>query len=311
VISAGRYRVSPADPARRGVHEARGLADFVIVPAGTAIAQPGFAAAHAMLAAARRLAHRDAGVPFRMQTTTYVAASRLSAQQRAMDVIANNLANSGTPGFRSERVMFSDWIARQHGAGLPRGGDTVSYTQDRATYREAQPGAIAHTREPLDVAIAGDGYFTVQAPQGPRLTRAGHFTLLADGTIADAAGGALLDVNGQPIRLAPADSRITIKGDGTVTSENGQVGQIGVVAPTDPMALHGEGGRLLRADSPTAAVSPARVVQGAVEESNVQPVLELARMMDELRQFQFTTQLVQGESDRQQSAIDKILANRA
>jgi flagellar basal-body rod protein FlgF len=77
---------------------------------------------------------------------------------------------------------------------------------------------VSHTGNPLDIAITGDGFFTVGAPQGPRLTRAGRFGLMPDGTIADGAGNALLDTNGKPLKVAQADSRITIAGDGTVRS---------------------------------------------------------------------------------------------
>ncbi len=246
-----------------------------------------------------------------MDNATYVAASRLVAQQRGMDVIADNIANAGTPGFKAERMLFSDWLGRQRNADAPRGGQTIAFTQDRATYRDTQPGSLSHTGNPLDIAITGDGFFTVDTPQGPRLTRAGRFGLLPDGTVADAGGDALLDANGQPVRVAPADTTITIAGDGSISSENGPIGKIGIVRAEDPMQLRAEGNRLLRADGATAPVAAPRLVQGAVEESNVQPVAEMTRMMAGLREFQFVSQFVQGEADRQQSAIDKILARRS
>ena len=92
-----------------------------------------------------------------------------------------------------------------------------------------------------------------------------------------------------------------------MSSENGQLGKIGVVQPTDPMQLAAEGDTLFRSDSPTTPVAAPGLVQGAIEDSNVQPVLEMTRMMDGERQFQFMTQFIQAESDRQQSAIDKLL----
>ncbi len=242
-----------------------------------------------------------------MELTAAIAASRMDAQMRALDVVADNMANASTPGFKAERVMFSQWINRQTGAAPPPGGQTVAFAQDQATWRETQPGALNHTGNPLDLAISGDGYFTVGTPRGPRLTRDGRFGLLPNGTIADAAGNALLDVNGQPIQLSTADTRITVAGDGTVSSENGQIGKIGLVRPKNPLALSGEGGTLFRADAPTTPVDGPQLVQGAIEESNVQPVLEMTRMMDNYRQFQFLSQLVQAESDRQQTAIDKLL----
>lgn len=242
-----------------------------------------------------------------MDITTSLAASRLLAQQRAMDITANNIANANTPGYRTERVQFSDWIDRQTGTTAPAGGRSITYTQDRATYRESQAGTITHTGNPFDLALTGDGFFTVDTKTGPRLTRAGRFGPMPDGTLSDSSGNPVLDVNGKPIRLPPTDTQVTISGDGTVSTENGQVGRIGIVQPTDPMKLRAEGSTNFLSESPTTPVVAPGIVQGAIEESNVQPIMEVSRMMNDLRQFQFVTQLVQAEGDRQQSTIDKLL----
>jgi len=242
-----------------------------------------------------------------MDLASSIATSRLVAQQRALDVIADNLANANTPGFKAERVQFSDWLTRQSGGSMPPGGNPIAYTQDRATWREQQAGTISHTGNPFDIAVTGSGYFTVNTANGPRLTRDGRFGLLPSGTIADAAGNAVLDNNGQPIQLAPTDTQITIAGDGTVSSENGQLGKIGIVQPADPALLTAEGGTLFRSDSPTAPVASPGLEQGATEDSNVVPVLEVTRMIDNERNFEFTTQMLQAESDRHQNAIQKLL----
>jgi len=242
-----------------------------------------------------------------MNITTSLAASRLIAQQRAMDVTANNIANANTPGFRTERVQFSDWIDRQPGTASVPGGRSVTYTQDRATYRESQPGAISHTGNPYDLALSSEGYFTVATKAGPRLTRDGRFGPMQDGTLADSSGNAVLDTNGKPIQIASTDTQVTIAGDGSVSTENGQVGKIGVVQPADAMKLRPEGSTNFVSDGPTSPVALPGIVQGAIEGSNVQPVMEVTRMMNDLREFQFVTQLIQAEGDRQQNAIDKIL----
>jgi flagellar basal-body rod protein FlgF len=242
-----------------------------------------------------------------MDITTSLAASRLVAQQRAMDITANNIANANTPGFRTERVQFSDWIDQQPGTASGSGSRTVTYTQDRATYRESQPGTLTHTGNPLDLALSGDGYFTVNTKSGPRLTRDGRFGLMPDGTVADSNGNAVLDVAGKPILIAPTDTQIAIAGDGSISTETGPVGKVGIVQPADPLKLRAEGATNFVSDTTTAPVPAPGIVQGAIEGSNVQPVLEVTRMMDDLRQFQFVTQLIQAEGDRQQSAIDKLL----
>lgn len=242
-----------------------------------------------------------------MEMPTYVALSRMDAQSRALDVVADNIANASTPGFKASRVVFSDWLDVQGGIAATPGERSVDFTQDRATYRDARQGPITRTGNPFDIAISGDGFFTVNTAQGPRLTRAGRFSPMPDGTLADADGNPVLDAQGQPIRLAPGDTRVTITADGTVSTESGPVGKIGVVQPADPNKLQAEGGRRLRADTPTQQVAAPGLIQGAVEDSNVQPIVEITRMMTLLREFQFTSQFVQGESDRQQKAVDTLL----
>lgn len=250
-----------------------------------------------------------------MENATTIALSRLVAQTRAMDVTATNLANAATPGYRTERMLFSDWMVREPattGAGsLPPGGRILSYTQDRATYRNQTAGPVTHTANPLDLGISGEGFFTVMSASGPKLTRSGHFERSPTGTIVDAAGLPLLDTAGKPLQLATADTDVAVAADGTISSQNGQIGKIGVVQPADPNKMRAEGGRLLASDSPTQPVAAPQIVQGVIEESNVQPTLEITKMMTDLREFQFTSQFVQSEADRQLSAIDKLTTRRS
>ena len=241
-----------------------------------------------------------------MELTSYVALSYLSAQQRALDVTASNLANAGTSGFKAERVLFSDWLAKQNGTDGTHGSKPVSFVQDRATWRDQTEGPLQHTGNPLDLAIGGEGFFTVDTPRGPRLTRAGKFTAQTDGTISDTQGNALLDTTGQKLRISAADVTLTVTADGTLSSENGTIGRIGVVQPSDLAQMQGEGGTVLKSDAPTSPVAQPQIVQGAIEDSNVQPIMEMTRMMSGLRSFQFTSQLVEQEAQRMQGAIDKL-----
>jgi flagellar basal-body rod protein FlgF len=242
-----------------------------------------------------------------MDLNSSVAASRLIAQQHAMDVTANNIANANTPGFKLQRVQFSDWLSRQSGADVPHGGTTVAFTQDRATWRDQQAGTVTRTGNTFDLALAGDGAFTVSTPRGTRLTRDGRFGPLPDGTLADGAGNPVLDTAGQPIRLPPNATNVSVASDGTISNETGQFGKIAVLQPIDPMTVRVEGGTLLDVSGGTTPVAAPGIVQGSLEGSNVQPVLEVTRMMNDTREFQFLSQFIQLESDRQQSAIDKLL----
>ena len=247
-----------------------------------------------------------------MQNITNIALSRLSAQERTLDVAATNIANASTPGFHAERMVFADWLVRQPAGSGPPGGQTISYAQDRSTYRDARPGPLTHTGNPLDIALGDtEGFFTVQTGAGPRLTRAGHFELSSKGEIVDSSGNALLDTQGRPIQVSTGEASLTVTGDGTISSESGQIGRIGIVKPPSAQALKAEGSRLFSTEAPTQAVTAPKLMQGAIEDSNVQPVLELTRMMNDLRAYQFVGQFVQTESDRQQGAIDKITQKRS
>ena len=240
-----------------------------------------------------------------MENPTYIALSRLVAQERTLDVVANNIANSSTPGFKSEHMLFSDWLLPVS-SSAGKGEREMSFTQDRATWRDQAPGTLSHTGDPLDLALGGAGYFTVMTAAGPRLTRAGRFGLQADGTIGDDAGDALLDTTGSPLRVDPGETNLTVAGDGTVSGVNGQIGRIGVVAPADPNRVFAEGRELMRADTATAPVARPGIVQGAVEDSNVSPMIELTRMMQLERDFQLVTQFAQSEADRETTTIDKM-----
>ncbi len=243
-----------------------------------------------------------------MDNSINIALSRLAVQQRAMDVVAGNLANMSTPGFRAERLVFADWLLREPSGAAAPGDRVLAFTQSRATYRERTEGTITQTGNPLDLALSGDGFFAVQTPNGTRLTRAGRFSLKTDGTITDENGNALMDVAGQPLRVSPADTELTVKADGTLSSENGTIGQIGVVTPNDPNRITAEGGRLFRADVPTTPLAQPKILQGAVEDSNVQPITEVTRMITSQRDFDFVAQFVEAEGQRKQDAIDKIAA---
>lgn len=238
-----------------------------------------------------------------MDLNTAVASSRLDAQLRLVDVLAGNLANMNTPGFKAERMQFSDWLERQPD------GEQVAFSQDRQTWHDMSAGPFKHTGNPLDLAISGNGYFTVGTPRGPRLTRDGRFELKADGTVTDLSGEALLDNAGRPVRISPNDTELTVTADGTLSSQqNGQIAKIGVVQPASLTQLVAEGGTVFQvADGKTTPVTQPHVVQGAVEESNVQPIAEVTRLVDAQRTFELMMQYVQAEGDRSKSATDKIV----
>jgi len=246
-----------------------------------------------------------------MDSPGYIILSRMNAQLRTQSLVAHNLANADTPGYRATRPVFAEHPALQRGAPRIPGLREVDYTWDRASWRDETAGPISRTGNPLDVAIVGEGYFAVETPRGERFTRAGRFTIGADGRLVDQAGHAVLNVGGNPIAISPGDSRIEIMGDGSIRSENGEIGKLRVVRFANNQTLRSEGDRLFDAagQQPEAIARPG-LVQGAVEGSNVQSIVELTRMMAEVREFQFATQFAEREGERIQTAVDRILRKR-
>jgi len=228
------------------------------------------------------------------------------AQTNAMDMIANNIANANTPGFKATNLQFASFVTPD-GSTVP-GGSSQTFTSAGGSWRDTSSGAIKTTGSPLDLAITGDGYFDVKTPNGNRLTRDGAFGLLPDGTLATASGAQVLDTTGQPITVPPTAGTITISADGVVNGENGQIGQIGVVNVSDPQSLRAAGDNQFIANQPTTPATRPGIVQGALEQSNVSPVLMITKMMETSQNFAFNTQFIQAEQTRQMSAISQILS---
>ncbi|MCS6892025.1 MAG: flagellar basal-body rod protein FlgF [Rhodovarius sp.] len=246
-----------------------------------------------------------------MDSPGYIILSRLSAQMRAQAVTAHNIANADTPGFRLSRPIQAEYPRLQRAVLPIPGGQRVGYAWDRATWRDDRPGPITRTGNPLDVAIEGEGFFALETPRGERYSRAGRFTIGADGRLVDHAGHPVLNEAGQPIAIGPNDTRVEIRGDGTILSENGPIGRLRVVRFADPQALRAEGDRLFdAAGQPPEPLARPSLIQGAVEGSNVQPVLELTRMLAELREFQLATQFLEREGERLSSVIERLLRRR-
>jgi len=241
-----------------------------------------------------------------LENTTYIALSRIDTLTRALDVAADNLANANTDGFKATRQIFSDYLVPQKNIhGLP-GGRDEAFTQDRSTYQDHLQGALRQTGNPTDFAINGEGYFSVRTSQGVRLTRNGQFHRRVDGTIVDGAGNPLLDRDGRNIVIAQQDEVVSVAADGTLSTEDGPVGYIGVVTVDNLNTLQPEGTYLLKPTTATHAVASTEIRQGMIESSNVNSISETTRMVEIQRDYDLNFQLVQTESTRITNSIDKI-----
>ena len=245
-----------------------------------------------------------------MENTSYVALSREAALWRQMAVTANNMANANTPGFKAEQMMFTSYLAKTKSDTSPF-GRTMSFVQDYGVLHDTREGPLTQTGDSLDIAIHGPGYYTVDTPAGPRYTRDGHFQLDSNGMVVTSSGYPLIQANGNPIVVAPGESSITVAGDGTISTENGQIGQIQVVTFPNEQELQPLGDGTYSTTQTATPLPHANVVQGMLEQSNVQPIAEMTGMLNTLRNYEGVMNMIQSEHDRQMKAIDTLSGAQA
>lgn len=250
-----------------------------------------------------------------MENTLLVALSRQVALERQMDVVANNVANVNTNGFKAEKSLFEEYLtsgAREDNFALA--DRRVSFVQDRATYHDLMQGPSERTGNPLDVSIDGSGFFAVQTPGGERYTRDGSFQINAQGQLVTASGNVVLGTNG-PIVFQPTDKDIVITADGTVTVKEGIVtqfdsirGRLRMVKFDNPQKLQKEGSNLFSAAAgmPAQPDVASRVNQGFVEKSNVNAVAEMSRLLMVSRTYEKISALLQQQGDLQKNAIQSL-----
>jgi flagellar basal-body rod protein FlgF len=243
-----------------------------------------------------------------MDNSLLVSLSQQLAAFRSMDVIANNLANMSTPGYKRETARFEEYMEQVRPAEGQTGMQSLSFVKDAGNLRDLSQGELSHTGEPLDVAISGSGYFVVQTPAGMRYTRDGHFSLDPNGQMVN-SDGYPVQGDGGAITITPDDGPVTIGPDGTLSSIiNGNINQIGklqVVDFADDAGLIKQGSNLY---STTQAATPAtaKVQQGILEGSNVQPVIEITHMIDVTRAYQMTATLSSSQEDLMRQAISQL-----
>ena len=236
-----------------------------------------------------------------MENTSYIAMSRQAALRRSMDIVANNIANANTPAFKAERMVFQEYLAK------PTKDEKLSFVEDVGTARDLSSGPLTTTGNDFDIALSDEGYFVVDSPLGERYTRHGRFQLDANGQLVTGSG---YPVQGQagPINIPEDGGRIRIAGDGPGSNDDGILGKLQVVTFEDEQKLRKAANGLFIADpdmNPQQVAQPS-MMQGMIEESNVQAVLELTRMMDINRAHESVAKLIQREDDRIKDMIDKL-----
>jgi flagellar basal-body rod protein FlgF len=236
-----------------------------------------------------------------MINTPYVGLSAQLALQRRLDTIANNIANASTVGFRAEQIRFTT-VASDDAQ------PNTAFSSIGETFLSRTSGPIVRTDNPFDVAIDGDAWLSVSTPLGTAYSRDGRMKMTPNGELLTLAGHQLLDVGGSPIRLDPAAGPPVIGRDGTVAQGALRVATIGLFA-IDPAARLDRG-----VDATVIPNAPAQPVvdqpmigvrQGFVENSNVNPVTEMSRLILDQRMFEAVTNALK---ETEQTKLDAIRA---
>ena len=216
--------------------------------------------------------------------------------------LSNNLANLSTNGFKGQEMIFTEYL------GKASDGKKASYVQDLGTARDTREGPITQTGNPLDVAVEGSGFLVVDTPLGPRYTRDGHFQIDSQGQIVTSQGYPVQSDANTPIAIPDNTRAITIGQDGTVvTTGGGVVGKLQVVTFANEQALVPTSANSFSTDqTPQPAPPTTRLVQGALEGSNVEPVLELTQLISANRAISYTHDFTQAEATRVTNAIDRL-----
>jgi flagellar basal-body rod protein FlgF len=251
-----------------------------------------------------------------MQNALLVGLSRQMSLSHELDVIANNIANTDTTGFKADNAAFTEFLMpgardNEFATGKDR---RISFVEDRATWIDFSPGAMQHTGNPLDVAIDGKGYFVVQTPRGLRYTRNGAFSINAAGQLVTSTGDQVLG-NAGPITFQGSDRDVIISVTGVVSARDGagtqssQRGVLQIASFDKSQKLQKDGASTFLAPpdlTPGPAPQGTRVVQGAVEKSNVRPILEMTRMIEITRSYSEIAAILQQQGDLLRNSLQQL-----
>lgn len=235
-----------------------------------------------------------------MDNASYTILTRQSGLAREMQLVANNIANAATTGYRSEGMIFSEFIQPVDN------GPSLSMATANVQNTSYVQGALTQTNGTFDFGIEGDGYFLIETPAGERLTRAGSFSPNAAGELVTNDGFRVLDAGGAPVAVPPDAGALAVSGDGTLSINGVPLAQLGIVRPIAPLEMIREDGVMFHADAGMEPAENARVIQGFTEGSNVDAVTQLARMIEVQRAYEMGQSFLESEDERIRATLKAL-----
>lgn len=258
-----------------------------------------------------------------MQESLYIASSAGMKQQRKLEVLSNNLANVSSPGFKKDRLLFHELLppftpennfetAKNALLEPSLSNRSTSYVGVTGMSTDFSQGPMTATGNPLDIALEGDGYFTVQTPDGLRYTRKGNFRLDENNRLITASGFPVMTPTNQAINIPPTGGTITIDPSGTVNFGDGvqsnPVAQLKLVTFAENAPLEKEGNGFFRKQPNQEEIkaTTVQVRQGFVENSNVNMVEEMTQMITTHRTFEAIQRLIQSIDSVNEQSVNSI-----
>jgi flagellar basal-body rod protein FlgF len=237
-----------------------------------------------------------------MESSLYVGLSRQLVLNRAMSLVANNVANANTAGYRAQNPLFEEYVSKER-----YDKNDLSMVYDEGQYDSTQAGTIQLTGNPYDVALSGPGFIGIKAPSGEtQYTRAGNFTVNNNNELVTSSGFKVAGPGGDGITIPDGTKEVKITDEGEVAADGNVVGRIGVFEFDNLQNLRPEGNTLYSSKDPARPATETKMIQGSLEGSNVNAIQETTRMIEILRTYQSTMRMVQNEQERQVSAIQKL-----
>lgn len=235
-----------------------------------------------------------------MESSSNIVLSRQTALKREMTAVANNIANLNTTGFKAELMMYDQ--VKVPGSN----GESLSYVIDRGSVRDMRPGSVSLTGNPFDLAITGDGYFSIDNGTETVFTRNGAFMVDKDGKLSTKNGDTVLDDGNNPILVPPGSNSLQIAEDGTIASDGEILGKLEIVSFDSEMLMKSIGDGLLKTDQEPQLAEAARITQGALEGSNVQSMMEMTKLIEIHRSYERMANFIKNEDERQRDLIRRI-----
>lgn len=221
-----------------------------------------------------------------MDNTLYIGLAAQSALKRQMDVLAHNVANVNTTAYNKENVLFKEYLMDIGGNSVSSGGK-ISTVLDVGTIRDLEEGAFTRTGNPLDFAISGRAYLSVENAAGDQFyTRNGRMTISENSELITLSGNLVLDNANNPIIINPEDTGFEITEKGMISSENRQIAQLGIYRFENERSMKRSGDSLYSSEQPAIEATEFKIVQGSVENSNVNAVMAMTEMIDISRKYE-------------------------